>query len=394
MYGNGVGTLRVKMRYSGGSDEQLPDQLLWEMSGEAGNNWHVAQTPISSPVLSYQILLEGQIGMNSLGVIAIDDVAFREENCPVLPQTASKGSGDCTFDENMCSWINPNQYAKVDDFDWLRQFSLGHSEPRADHTKRTAEGYFINLNGDNAAQPQRGGTRAWLFSPEFVPQSTVPKCMTFYYYMYERTIDSAGPSLGSLRIYAKTVSDSGESLALIWRLNNHQAQAWRKANVPIVLGVDRQPPLQNYQIIIEGIWGDGRVGTIAVDDISFFNGNCTSKLRLYHNCWCLIVCFSAQPVQALAVYGECSFDRDMCGYRNQSGKAPTGANGQASSIVGTGQLAKAALESTRKNVPNRLSVLKDSITWKLATPTSRPANLQDHTFRAPSMFQVYYKTFS
>lgn len=48
--------------------------------------------------------------------------------------------------------------------------------------------------------------------------------MTFYYYMYERTIDSAGPSLGSLRVYVKTVTDSGEEMSLTWRLNNHQAQ--------------------------------------------------------------------------------------------------------------------------------------------------------------------------
>lgn len=78
------------------------------------------------------------------------------------------------------------------------------------------------------------------------------------------------------------------------------------------------------------------------------------------------------PPKATAVFGECSFDRDLCGYRNQSGKAPS---------QSTSQLTKAALE--RKN-PNRLSVLKDSITWKLATPSNRPANLQDHTFRAPS----------
>ena len=75
-------------------------------------------------------------------------------------------------------------------------------------------------------------------------------------------------------------------------------------------------------------------------------------------------------MKATAVFGECSFDRDLCNYRNQSGKGPVG-----------GPLSKAALE--RKN-PNRLTVLKDSVTWKLATPNSRPANLQDHTFRAPS----------
>lgn len=54
MYGNGVGNLRVQIRYSGG-EEQIPDQVLWEMSGESGNNWYIAQVPISSPVLSYQV---------------------------------------------------------------------------------------------------------------------------------------------------------------------------------------------------------------------------------------------------------------------------------------------------------------------------------------------------
>lgn len=313
MYGNGIGTLRVLIRYASGEETAIPDQLLWEMIGESGNSWHVAQVPISSPVISYQIVFEGEIGSNSLGIIALDNIAFNEEECPVLPQTASKGNGDCTFDENMCLWTNPGQFNKVDDFDWLRQFSLGNTEPKYDHTKRSTDGYFINLNGD---QPHRGGTRAWLFSPEFVPQSTVPKCMTFHYYMFERTIDSAGPSLGSLRIYVKTVTDTGEDISLIWRLNNHQGQRWRRAKVPVLIGQDKQPPLQNYQIIIEGIWGDGRVGAIAVDDISFYNGNCT-----------------VHPLKAAAVFGECAFDRDLCGYQNKSGKGPTPTAGKVPRIT-------------------------------------------------------------
>lgn len=57
MYGNGVGTLRVLIRYTSGDETTIPDQLLWEMIGESGNSWHVAQVPISSPVLTYQVLL-------------------------------------------------------------------------------------------------------------------------------------------------------------------------------------------------------------------------------------------------------------------------------------------------------------------------------------------------
>lgn len=83
----------------------------------------------------------------------------------------------------------------------------------------------------------------------------------------------------------------------------------------------------------------------------------------------------AYPIKASAVFGECAFDRDLCGYRNQSGKAPVNV------IPG-----KPTVE--RNKNPNRLSVAKDMITWKLATPTNRPANLQDHTFRAPSMITL------
>ena len=86
----------------------------------------------------------------------------------------------------------------------------------------------------------------------------------------------------------------------------------------------------------------------------------------------------AYPPMAMAVFGECSFDRDLCGYRNQSGTGP-------GPVQASPSLSKAALE--RKN-PNRLTVLKDMVTWKLATPNSRPANLQDHSFRAPSEFHI------
>lgn len=47
-------------------------------------------------------------------------------------------------------------------------------------------GYFMSLNGDHL-QPKRGGTYAWLISGEFAPQ-TAPKCMSFYYYLYQRVV--------------------------------------------------------------------------------------------------------------------------------------------------------------------------------------------------------------
>lgn len=43
MYGNGIGTLRVFSR----ADNEA-DKLVWEVSGESGNSWHMAQVTVSS----------------------------------------------------------------------------------------------------------------------------------------------------------------------------------------------------------------------------------------------------------------------------------------------------------------------------------------------------------
>jgi hypothetical protein len=54
MYGNGIGTLRVRLRYTG--DEERPEKILWEMKGEAGNNWYLGQVPVSSPAQAYHVI--------------------------------------------------------------------------------------------------------------------------------------------------------------------------------------------------------------------------------------------------------------------------------------------------------------------------------------------------
>ena len=56
----------------------------------------------------------------------------------------------------------------------------------------------------------------------------------------------------------------------IWRLQNGQGPSWKYAQAQI-----RQP--DNYQVVMEGVWGNNRVnGFIAVDDVTFFPGKCDS----------------------------------------------------------------------------------------------------------------------
>lgn len=79
MYGNGIGVLRVKYRSSEGDSKV--DKIMWEMSGESGNNWHQAQLPIASST-TYNIIFEGVIGPNYLGNIAIDSISIEHGVCP------------------------------------------------------------------------------------------------------------------------------------------------------------------------------------------------------------------------------------------------------------------------------------------------------------------------
>ena len=91
--------------------------------------------------------------------------------------------------------------------------------------------------------------------------------------------------------------------------------------------------------MIEGIWGSNRAsGYIAVDDVTFYDGVCQTV-----------------PQHAVVVRGECSFDRDACGWRNTS--------------------------------------TAENFDWRMATLTKRPANLQDKTYGAPVGY-AYFDIFN
>lgn len=84
MFGNGVGSLRVWFRPSDSGSEgsdQNSNRILWEMSGDSGNNWNMAQLPIAS-ASGFQIAFEGVVGSNYLGNIAIDSISLEPGSCP------------------------------------------------------------------------------------------------------------------------------------------------------------------------------------------------------------------------------------------------------------------------------------------------------------------------
>ena len=405
MFGSGIGSLAIKIRYTdessappanlapgadgpgavstqANSGQQPPvvssnsrpsdetkqmDLVIWEMSGDAGNSWHQAQTSVSSSKSPFQVLIEGVIGENHLGNIAIDEISFSSGPCPTSPPVASKNYGDCTFEQSMCYWRNPDADIHLDDLDWIRSADEQSIHgPNFDHTLKKRSGSYLKL--ENTFREPKSGTRAFLLSPIFQPKTSGSvQCLSFYYYMFMRSISPSGPNLGTIRVYLA----SNNELVPIWRLTNPiSSPSWKHGRASLsTTMVEGQPmaPTKLFQIAFEGIWGDAVGGAIALDDITVFDGAC-----------------DIMPAEARSVPGECTFDVDLCSWSNKtydvmlapgatdSGRSPFLESVSSASGGGhyQGRLMGMSMGSRR-------------IGWQLATVDSRPVNLQDHTYKAP-----------
>lgn len=77
--------------------------------------------------------------------------------------------------------------------------------------------------------------------------------------------------IGVLRLYVQAVGDTSKEAKPIWQLYNNQGPTWNYAQTNINENT-------NFNIVFEGIWGPNRAsGSIGIDDISFYIGNCSGK---------------------------------------------------------------------------------------------------------------------
>jgi hypothetical protein len=116
--------------------------------------------------------------------LAIDDISNIEGECP--------GSEVCTFQEDLCSWVN-GQNGVVDDVDWLRNsgstpsFGTG---PTIDHTTGTPQGMYLYTT---ASSVFNRNAKAWIISEHY---DAGPHCLVFWYHLY-------GTNIGTLNIYTR-----------------------------------------------------------------------------------------------------------------------------------------------------------------------------------------------
>ncbi|CAK9817198.1 MAM and LDL-receptor class A domain-containing protein 1 (Fragment) [Anthophora quadrimaculata] len=333
MFGSGIGTLKLFVRHFRSLDAPLRE--IWGLNGNSGNAWFVAQITISS-LDDFQLLFEASVGNTGMGDIAIDDISFTQGSCPVLPQVAATSSRDCTFEVDECDWINSRDPDRVE---WER-VSLQALSPR-NQRKQYSNGYTINrrneyflgLGRPRGGPRSSGGGTAQLVSRE-MKGSEEPLCVSFWYFMFESFIDSTGPSLGVLRVSIQIGESSTESRP-IWQLYNNQGPTWNYAQINV-------NEKKYFNVVFEGTWGPNRAsGSIGIDDISFYTGNCSVK-----------------PPSASVRPEDCSFEKGLCGWENITSS-----------------------ENERM------------ITWQRAFLTHRPAQLLDKTFGATGDF-VFFDIFT
>lgn len=71
----------------------------------------------------------------------------------------------------------------------------------------------------------------------------------------------------------QAVGDTSTEAKPIWQLYNNQGPAWSYAQANVNEKTD-------FNIVFEGTWGPNRAsGTIGIDDIAFYTGNCSGEYR-------------------------------------------------------------------------------------------------------------------
>ncbi|CAG5126619.1 unnamed protein product, partial [Candidula unifasciata] len=278
MTGTNVGTLSVDR------EQGAETYTLWSVTNDQGDRWFQQVVPLGASERSFFININARRTFTVNGDISIDDISFRNcdfpqpntscnsvntfkcnnsacvdpklkcnfandcgDNSDEDPQLCSAYHG-CTFEIDMCDWVQENYF---DDFDW----SLGDHEtatqgtgPNVDHTTSLPSGHYLYIE---TSAPRMPGDRAWLLSPIFRPSGTCT--MSMFVNMY-------GTDIEYLNVFARTVSNGPH--VPVSTISHEIGNFWQQR---VILLKNNLP----FQVIIEGVRGDGPAGDIAIDDITF-----------------------------------------------------------------------------------------------------------------------------
>ncbi|CAH1274043.1 CSMD3 [Branchiostoma lanceolatum] len=286
MYGSDMGTQNVHV-----SQPQYPDMLVWTRSGNQGNRWLHAWTPISTNTSVFQIRFEGVRGAGYTSDMAIDDIDLEPGSCACRPEqfqcndsqcvplsAKCNGHADCLdwSDETNCSRDENGWRCDFDadqcnstttpasGFRWIRRFGSTLSSltgPSADHTDGT--GFYLYTEASSGST----GATASLALP--IIRSDGQHCLRWFYHMY-------GSDMGTLNVY---VSQPQYPDMLVWARTGDQGNRWHPATTSVFTNASV------FQIRFEGVRGAGYRSDIAIDDVTVRSDLCSSCAADQFSCW-------------------------------------------------------------------------------------------------------------
>lgn len=384
--------------------------MLWVRYGDQGDMWHRKNIYINS-LKPFQILIEGTVGDDFTGDIAIDDLSFL--NCEpydgelpkqntttpslttqapsVQPHTCPDGMfacqshGECVahdkvcdfrhdcsdgLDElncvkeqcdfeggEMCGWeyVQPSS-AAAHAFLWSpdQGESIHDGEefhrPVTDHTLGSPQGWYLCADSSNGGY----GHSTDLQTP--IISSTGPLCtLVFWYYM-------SGFTVGSLQVLLKHGNASHE----VWSQSGNQGNKWRRGEV--FLGL-----LNNFQVVFRAKRGISYMGDLVIDDVGFLH--CSPPLLPSRPC---------TSEQYACVNGHCIPEDNLCDFINHCGD-----NSDEDHYICKGFSGHCNFEF---DMCSWRQSKEDDFDWLIkagSTPTVSTGPSNDHTLRDPSGHYLY-----
>lgn len=369
MFGQHVFRLAVYMR----TRNSGRGNLLWVRYGDQGNFWH-RKTLLINSAHHFQILVEGTVGDDFRGDIAIDDLSFigcqpydgelpskEPSTFAPIPTSSAAPPHSCPPDQFVCSTtrecvslsqvcnFKPDCSDSSDEEHCVKEYcdfegdalcgwylsvpatpvpphsfcwqtgqgeSIHHGEqnhrPVNDHTLGSSVGWYIFADSSNGGY---GHTTDLLTAPIKI---TGPQCtLVFWYHM-------SGFTVGTLQVFIKSSSVTHE----VWSQSGNQGNSWRRGEV--FIGIRH-----NIQVGLRAKRGISYMGDVVVDDVAFVdcappitsdlpcrnneficaNGHCISEDNL---CDFIDHCGDGSDENhyiCKGFSGRCNFEFDLCSWR-------------------------------------------------------------------------------
>ncbi|XP_033726981.1 MAM and LDL-receptor class A domain-containing protein 1-like [Pecten maximus] len=273
MFGSTMGTLSVLINDYTATSTMSP---VWSEFGDQGNVWHNAAVQIPATP-SLRVFFEGIRGTGYTGDAAIDNIVMTPGSCGCAAQPCQNG-GQCTEDslgQVTCSCLQGFTGAFCESFDGTYSacsfedneacFLIQELNDNFDwtivqgSTPSSNTGPSAAFDGNKyafieASNPRTQYDFADLYAD--LGANSAQRCLSFAYHMY-------GSNIGSLEVY----HSDAQQLLNTWTMSGNQGDFWQTAAVQI-------PAMNNGQIYITGVRGNGFRGDIAIDDVELKTGKC------------------------------------------------------------------------------------------------------------------------